>query len=137
MSQVVSLRLKDAEASRLGRLARRLRRSPGQAAALLLTEKLREEEFPFIEFRDSLVGRQAYIKGSSLAVWEVVLVARHHELDARRTAEHLEWPEEKVQAALVYAEAYPDEVLPAVEEVESFTFADLKRILPWAREVKV
>jgi uncharacterized protein (DUF433 family) len=54
------------------------------------------------------------VKGTSLAVWEVVLVARQLGMDARRVAEHLEWPEERVRAALSYAEAYPEEVEPPV-----------------------
>jgi len=30
-------------------------------------------DFEFIEFRDSAVGRQACVRGSSLAVWEVAM----------------------------------------------------------------
>jgi hypothetical protein len=46
VSRVVSMRLKDPEADRLLRLSRRLRRSVSKTAALLISEKLREEEFP-------------------------------------------------------------------------------------------
>ena len=33
-------------------------------------------EYALIDFRDSVVGRQAYMQGSSLAVWEVMMIAR-------------------------------------------------------------
>ncbi len=134
MSRVISTRLPDPEAERLRQLARRMQRSVSETAALLLREKLREEEFPFIEFRPSTSGRLAYVKGTGLAVWEVVLVARHLGMDVRRVAEHLEWPEEWVRAALAYAEAYPEEVDPLVEEAEAVTFDRLRRMLPWLEE---
>jgi uncharacterized protein (DUF433 family) len=137
MSRVVSMRLKEAEADRLLRLSRRLRRSVSETAALLVSEKLREEEFVLIEFRSSPLGRQPYVKGTSLAVWEVVLLARQLGMDARRAAEHLAWPEERVQAALTYAEAYPEEVEPLVDKAEAVTFDQLKRRLPWLERVSV
>jgi uncharacterized protein (DUF433 family) len=137
MSRVVSMRLKEEEADRLLRLSRRLRRSVSETAALLITEKLREEEFPLIEFRSSPMGRQAYVKGTSLAVWEVVLAARQLGMDARRVAEHLEWPEERIQAALNYAEAYPEEAGPLVSGAEGVTFDRLRRRLPWLERVSV
>ena len=69
MSKVVSMRLKDEQVDRLERAARRLGRSPSEAAALLLEEALRQRDFALIEFRDSPVGRQAYVHGTRLAVW--------------------------------------------------------------------
>lgn len=137
MSRVVSLRLKPQESVKLERLARQFGRTPGETASLLLKEKLREEEFPFIQFRNTIVGRQAHVEGSGLKVWEVVMVARDYDMDPRRTAEHLEVPEQKICAALAYAQVYPDEINPILEEVDSFTFEDLKRIVPWAREIKL
>lgn len=136
MSRVISMRLKDAEAERLRRLAERLKRSISETASLLLSEKLREEEFPLVEFRASVAGRQPYIKGTGLAVWEVALVTKHLGMDARKTAEHLGWPEERVHAALSYAQAFPEEVWPLVEEAELMTCERLRRKLPWLEEVK-
>ncbi len=107
-----------------------MRRSVSETAALLL----REEEFPFIEFRPSPSGRPAYVKGTGLAVWEVVLVARHLGMDVRRVAEHLECPEERVRATLAYAEAHPEEVDPLVQKVEEATFERLRCTLPWPEE---
>jgi uncharacterized protein (DUF433 family) len=132
-SRVVSLRLKDRQAVRLDRLARIHHRSIGETAALMLEEKLKEQEFAFIEFRDSPEGRQACVKGTSLAVWEVVLVGRNLGMDAHKIAKHLDWPVGKVQSALVYAAANTEEIDPVVDEVASMTLEQIQVILPWVR----
>jgi hypothetical protein len=137
MSRVISLRLKDGEAVTLTRLARRFSRSPGETAALLLSEKLREEQFPLIEFRRTLEGRQAFVKGTGMAVWEVVLVARGLDLDTERTATRLEWPRERVAAALAYADVYPEEIQPILDEVEAMTADELRRRIPGLQEARV
>ncbi len=129
-SQVVSLRLPVDQARRLNRLARRLGKSASETGALLIDEGIRQSEFAYVEFRDSAAGRQAYIKGSSLAVWEVVLVAQHYQLDAEKTAAHLEWPAVKVQAALNYAAAFPEEIRLAIEDNREADFNSLKKMLP-------
>jgi uncharacterized protein (DUF433 family) len=134
VSRVLSVRVKDDEAKFLERLARQLSRSVGATASLLLREKLREEAFPLIEFRSSAVGRQAYVKGHRVTVWQVLWLAREFDMDAHRVAEHLQWGEEPVQEALAYARAYPEEIEPILDEVESTTFEDLKRRVPWIRE---
>jgi hypothetical protein len=41
---------------------------------MLIEESLRETEFAYIEFRNSPVGRQAYLKNSNLAVWQVMML---------------------------------------------------------------
>jgi uncharacterized protein (DUF433 family) len=118
MSSVVSLRLKDEQIERLRRAARRLGRSPSAAAALLLDESLRQGEYPFIEFRDSPVGRQAYLQGTRLAVWHVATLAREFEGNVSNTATYLEIPEAQVIAALAYASAYRDEIEAAIADNE-------------------
>jgi hypothetical protein len=87
-----------------------------------------------IDFRDSTVGRQAYIQESSLAVWEVMLVVRSYDHDLKSTAKHLRWPVASVQAAVNYAEAFPDEIDSALAENSALDFASLKRMLPQAVE---
>jgi uncharacterized protein (DUF433 family) len=116
MSKVVSLRLKDDQVQRLERAARRFGRTPSETAALLLEEALRQAEFAGIEFRDSAVGRQAHLKGSRLAVWQVVALARSLDGDAERAAAHLEIPKFWVQAALAYARTYPVEIDAAIAD---------------------
>lgn len=118
MSRVVSLRLKDEQIERLQRAARRLGRSPAEAAALLLEESLRQREYPFIEFRDSPAGRQAYLQGTRIAVWHVAALARQYEGDVSKAAAYLEIPDVQVKAALAYAAAYPDEIGAAIADDE-------------------
>lgn len=134
MSRVVSMRLPDPEATRLERLARVMRRSVGETARLLLEEKLREEEFPLVEFRSTSAGRVAHVKGSRLAVWHVALMARS--LDAERLGETLQRRREEIESALAYADAFPDEVEPFVDAATSTTFEEVKRLVPWAEEVR-
>jgi uncharacterized protein (DUF433 family) len=119
---------------RLRRLARRLGRTPSETGALLVEESLREAEFGHIDFRDSPVGRQAYVKGSSLAVWEVVKLARSYGMDVTKTARHLEWLPFRVQAALNYAAAFPEEIKEAIADADKSDFTTLSRMLPQAEE---
>jgi len=137
MSQVISMRLRDEQAERLRRLARRLGRTPSETGAMLVEESLRQAEFGHVEFRPSPVGRQAYVRGSSLAVWEVVVVARAYDLDAERTAAHLGWPRFRVQAALNYAAAFPDEIEMAIADTAAIGWDELSRQLPQAELVQV
>ncbi len=130
MSHVLSLRLKDEQMERLERHARRLDRTPREAATRLIEEALRMGEFAFIEFRNSPGGRQAYIMGSSLAVWEVVAVAQAYQFDPVATAEHLGWPVVKVRAALQYTEAFQAEIDAAIADNDSYDFAKIKQMLP-------
>ncbi len=130
------MRLKPQVWQRLGAMARRLGRTPSETSALLVDEALRSAEFAFVQFRDSPVGRQAYVIGTSLAVWEVAFLACFFEGDAERVADHLGWPTTKVRAALNYAAAYPDEVASAIRDNEAGPDA-LRRALPGLEDVLV
>jgi hypothetical protein len=127
------MRLQDSQVERLSRIARRLHRSPGEAAAVLVEEALRMAEFAMITFRDSPVGRQAYTQGSSLAVWEVMQVARAYNHDLLATAEHLQWPGHRVQAAFNYAAAFSEEIDAAIRDNDSYDQETLSRLLPQTR----
>jgi len=133
-STVISMRLPADSGQRLKRMARRHGWTPSDASARLVEEGLRRAEFAFLDFRDSPAGRQACIQGSSLAVWEVVLLARSYKDDATAVARHLGWPPSKVQAALHYAEAFPNEIEEALAENDAMDFKALKRLLPQAVE---
>jgi len=132
MSKVLSIRLREEQMARLQRLARRMNRTPSETAALLLEESLREAEFAYIQFRDSAAGRQAYIQGTRLAVWQVVAIVRSYGGDVGKAAEHLVWLPVQVQAALNYAEAFPEEIEAALAD-NDIGYEGLKRILPDAR----
>jgi hypothetical protein len=107
-----------------------LGKTPSDTVATLVEESLREMEFALIEFRRSPIGRQAYMKGSSLAVWEVMAIAQLYQKDAEKTAEHFQRPLEWVKAAFNYAEAYPTEIQAAIEDGQVVNQTSLKRLLP-------
>ena len=109
-------------------------RSPSEVGALLIEEGLRRDEFAFLDFRDSSVGRQAYIQGSSLAVWEVVWVARGFANDVQSTADHLQMPPTKVQAALNYARAFQEEIEEAIREQEATNLEAVQKLVPQVEE---
>ena len=129
-SMVLSMRLPVESAKRLKRMANQHGWTPSDASARLVEEGLRRSEFAFLDFRDSPAGRQAYIQGSTLAIWEVILLLRSYKGNAKDVAKHLNWPEAKVRAALNYSETFPDEVNEAITENDSTDFDSLKRMLP-------
>jgi DNA-binding transcriptional MerR regulator len=137
MSRVVSIRLKDEQLERLKRFARRLGKSQSEMGALLIEEGMREAEFGQIEFRDSAAGRQAYLKGSTLAVWEVILVARDHGMDLEQVARYLQRPTEWVRAAFHYHEAFPAEIDQAIDDNRLLGYEKLKRLLPQLELIEV
>lgn len=130
MSKVVSTRLQDGTFDRLSRVARILDKTPSETVATLVEESLREIEFAFIEFRNSSLGRQAFMKGSSLAVWEVIEIARTYAMRVAEVSSHFERPEEWVKAAFNYAEAYPEEIVLAIQDAQAITATNIQRLLP-------
>lgn len=130
MSTVVSTRLPDHTNERLQRFARRLGKTPSETSAILIEESLRQQEFSHIEFRQTPLGRQAHLKNSSLAVWEVVRIAQDYELDEQKTASHFQRPLPWVKSALLYAAAYPDEIQTAINDAQAENALTLQRLLP-------
>jgi hypothetical protein len=133
-STVISMRLPAESGNRLKRMANRHGWTTSDASARLVEEGLRRSEFAYVDFRDSAAGRQAYIQGSSLAVWEVILLVQSYKADVAAVAAHLKWPEAKVQAAANYAKAFPEEIDRALVENDATGFEALKRMLPQAAE---
>src|ERR1700747_669851 len=103
---VISMRLPAESGKRLKRMASRHGWTPSDLSARLVEEGLRRSEFAFVDFRDSAAGRQAYMQGRTLAVWEVLLLVQSYRADVSAVAKHLKWPEAKVQAAVNYATAF-------------------------------
>jgi hypothetical protein len=133
-SIVVSMRLPAESGRRLKRMASRHGWTASDASARLVEEGLRRAEFAFIDFRDSAAGRQAYVQGSTLAVWEVAMLLRAHKQDAPAVARHLGWPEAKVRAAMHYAEAFSSEIGDALADNDAMDLKAVKRMLPQAEE---
>ena len=136
-SMVISMRLPIKSGQRLRRMASRHGWTPSDASARLVEEGLRRSEFAFIDFRDSAAGRQACIQGSSLAVWEVMMLARDYKGSVAKVAKHLRWPEDKVQAAFNNAKAFPDEIDSAIADNDAVDFKSLSQMLPQAKELVV
>jgi hypothetical protein len=126
-SQVLSLRLKPEQMDRLRKLARRADRKPSELAARLIEEALRMAEFPGIEFRQTIIGRQAYIQGSRITPWFLEILARAYERDVEQIAAHLTWPVHKVQAGLAYVEGFREEIEAAIAENEAYEEEQLKQ----------
>jgi uncharacterized protein (DUF433 family) len=106
---VQSCRLEAVLAALLARQAKRRHLEVSTLSSLYLKEKALEEEFPGVGFRDSVGGREAYLLGHRVAVWEVVAVY-HEARTVPRTASHFRWTPALVRCALAYAKAYPEEI---------------------------
>lgn len=132
MSTVMTIELPDDQAERLRRLLR-LGRTQEETGARLIDEALRTAEYAFITFRDSAAGRQAYIQGSGLAVWEVMMLLRERNGDIERTAEYLGWPVAGVHAAANYAAAFRDEIEAALADNDSYDEHKVRAMLPQTR----
>lgn len=133
----INVELRDEQAARLDRFATGLRKSRGEATAQLIEEVLRHAEFPGIEFRDSVVGREAHVVGSRLAVWELLMIAEGYGLEVTATARHLQLDHERVSQALLYASTFESEVRRALDENRAITPEKLRASLPHGAWVEV
>lgn len=106
---VQSCRIEAEHAALLSRQARRRHLEVSTLSSLYLKEKALEEEYPGIGFRDSAGGREAYVQGHRVAVWEVADVHRETK-SITRTADHFRWPAALVRCALAYAKRYTGEI---------------------------
>jgi hypothetical protein len=105
---VQSCRIGKGPAALLARQARRKKLEVSTLSSLYLQEKALEEEYPGIGFRDAAGGREAYILGHRVAVWEVEDAHRETK-NVEQTARHFRWPPGLVRCALAFARAFPKE----------------------------
>jgi hypothetical protein len=131
--QTIDIEMPDEQSARLDRFAMSVHKSPREATVQLIEEGLRHAEFPAVEFRDSDSGRQAYVVGSSLAVWEVTMIDESYGHSAEQTAAHLRWPLTRVEPVLAYARTYQQEIAAALQKNRSVSSPDLQRSLPNSR----
>jgi predicted DNA-binding protein len=129
MSKVVTLRLPEATAERLKKVARRAGRSVSEIGARSIEEWLRQNEFADIEFREFQGERLACLKGH-IRIWKIIDVAQGYDFDVAKTAAHFDLPPERVQAAFSYYRAYPEEADRIIAENDAITFEDLQRQFP-------
>ena len=95
--------------------ARAARTSKSDLVARYVIEKSLETEFPGISFRNSLSGREAYLTGHRVAVWEVLEIYEDTK-SVEKTASHFRWPRVLVKRALAYAKAFGEEIGTARDE---------------------
>jgi len=137
MSKTMSLRLSDEQLATVEQIKRRYHQpSISSTLQLLLGEKIREIAHPHIVFREA-AGRVAFVEGTGLSVWEIMMVGRNYDFDSKRTAKHLQIHDWLVEVAFTYAREYPDEVNARLAENDAMDFESLKRMLPQARETVV
>ena len=132
MTQLISARLPDSTAERVRQYAKRKQWSVNETVSIALEEWLRQNEFAFIEFRDTPDGRMGYMKNSRLPVYWVIKIAQGYGMDAEKIQAY--WPNRPrawIQAALHYYEAYTEEVdVQIAMHKASSSFETLKRRLP-------
>jgi hypothetical protein len=63
------------------------------------------------------------------------MLLRSYMDDLAAVGRHLRWPESKVQAAVAYAEAFPEEIDEALKENEETSFESLRRMLPQTQRI--
>lgn len=114
----------------LERFAKR-RGSAGMAATRILEEARRREDFPAVEFRDTRLGRVAFVQGTRVQVGFVYgQTVIDPTISAEKLAESCAWPRWKAAGVLAYLREFAEECR---REWEDFTSCDahaLKRKLP-------
>jgi hypothetical protein len=103
-------------------------RTPSDLLAEYAEEIARKHQFCYIEFRQTPLGRMAYVEGTRSAVWLVCDLVRQNQNDVFKTAELHEWPETWVRAAVNYAKAYPDEIEPLIKRAHHISEEKLRQL---------
>lgn len=129
MSKPVTLRLPEETARRLEAVARRAGRSVSETGARSIEEWLRQNEFSEIEFRDFQGQRLACLKGS-IRIWKIIFTAQDYDFDVEKTAAHFQFPVYRIEAAIAYYRAYPEEADRIIADNRSWTYERLKQVLP-------
>lgn len=106
---VQSCRIEENHAALLARQAKRRHLEVSTLSSLYLKEKALEEEYPGIGFRDGAGGREAYVQGHRVAVWEVADVL-HEVKTVAKAADHFRWPPALVRCAMAFAKAFRGDI---------------------------
>lgn len=128
-STTLSIRISRETRGWLERFSQR-RGSIGAAAARLVEEAKRREGFRAIEFRDTPLGRVAWVQGTRVQAAFVWRVARDLGFDAGKVASHFDWPLWKAENVLAYADAWPEEIEADARALEEVDFEVLSQRVP-------
>ena len=85
MSKPVTVRLPESSWEELRHMARREHRSISEVGARFINEGLRQNRFPYIEFRSFNGERQACIRGA-LLVWQLIMVPKDYGMEVEKVA---------------------------------------------------
>jgi len=129
-SATLSIRLPIETHRWLERFAKR-RGSAGMAASRVLEEAKRREEFSALDFRDTPVGRLAYVHGTRVPIAMVYRILRdRREESPADIAVSFHWPLWKAESALAYAKHYREELERELADLESCEEGRIQKILP-------
>lgn len=136
MSTTMNLQFTDEEMKQLELEAQRLGKSPAEVAARWVAETLREKEFPHIEFRDTIVGREAYVRGTRIKVWHLRMYSDGDAADVPRIAADLNLSQEEVAEAFAYAHRYSDEIDAIFAELDEIS-QNIEKYIPGVKIFRV
>lgn len=132
-SETVSIRV-PAETRRWLERFSRSRGTISSAASRLLEEAKRREQFRFVDFRDTPLGRLAYVQGSRVPVYLALMAAN----DPTKLADHYSWPLAKAESVLAYAEKFHAEIEASIADHQDLDdFATLRQMLPSLHKTEV
>lgn len=124
----VGVRMPEATCEVIRQISSSRGRTPSDLLAEYAEEMARMHRFCHIEFRDTPLGRMAYVAGTRTAVWLLCDLVRQNKGDVKKTAELHEWPVTKVRAAVNYAKAYRDEIDSLIARAHAMTEEDLRQL---------
>ncbi|MGH2874836.1 MAG: hypothetical protein ACRDNJ_00070 [Solirubrobacteraceae bacterium] len=123
-----SMRLSDVTDRLVSDEARRTRRTKGAVVEALAEEALRTRRFPGIAFRGSDWNRRAWVIGTALDVWEIVIASRSYDTPPEMAAA-TDPSESQIRLALAYYSEFPDEIDATIAENRR-PLAELQRQYP-------
>jgi hypothetical protein len=101
------------------------------AATRILEEARRREDFPAVEFRDTRLGRVAFVQGTRVQVGFVYgQTVIDPAISAEKLAESFAWPRWKAAGVLAYMREFAGECRQEWEDLSSCDAHALKRKLP-------
>lgn len=115
MSTQINIELEAEQHARLRHAAREMDQTP-DAAAALVEEGLRLREFPGIHFRDTGIGRQAFVPGLRLPIYFLAELAREVANDIDAIMEYYGISADAVTVSLAYARAHTAEIDRAIAD---------------------
>jgi len=124
----LSVKLTLAERKDLNDLSHFRGTPPTALGAQFIAEGLRVARFPGIEFRNTPLGRMAYLKNSRLAVWLLRELVRQTG-SVKKVAKLIGRSAVQLEGALLYARAFPTE-LDAAARLNKRAATALDEILP-------